>query len=224
MCYLCFHLQYQHDDRPLSIATFLLSMDARTPREQSQEQAGLEVAPSNDPVVCSLEYSYLQVCSDAPLATIIDYSDLEVASIQGSGNASLVKKPTPLLRICGVTKRAFWLTLALAIIILVGAVGGGVGGAFANQSQKDDKARPGISTLTSRTSSTDSSSGSPTSPPAAGPSSSVPSIRPSDELLADCFATFNGRFSIMGQYITPDEEVDHTSVSLKHNSKTENSY
>ncbi len=39
----------------------------------------------------------------------------------------------PKKRICGLSRRAFWIVLGVAIVIVIGAVGGGVGGALAGK-------------------------------------------------------------------------------------------
>ena len=115
-------------------------MSAGTQRDQDRDQPGLEVAPSDAPVVRSPEYPDLQVApSDAPIVWNVDHSDLEVATkakevgSSSEDDAGVRDKPK---RICGLRVVAFWLLLALVIVIIVGAVGGGVGGSHANEKGK----------------------------------------------------------------------------------------
>ena len=126
-------------------------MDPRSAQYGGKEQAGLEVAPSQDPIAKGPEYPDLQVApSDAPIVDKADYSDLEVAKhlkderYNGEQGPNVPvsdpqKKPR---RICGLRVVTFWLALALSIVILVGAVGGGVGGGLASSSSNNDQASP----------------------------------------------------------------------------------
>ena len=102
-----------------------------------------EVAPSSDPIATNPEHSGPEVApSSDPIVNRPDYSDIEVVAHQPSKNRNGVDDPYAEKflrkdgregRICGLRKVTFWLSLALAVVIIAGAVGGGVGGALANQ-------------------------------------------------------------------------------------------
>ncbi|KAJ6133013.1 hypothetical protein N7471_008228 [Penicillium samsonianum] len=54
------------------------------------------------------------------------------------------KSPKEPKRICGVTYTVFWLLVAIAILVIGGAVGGGVGGSLANRKTTVDSSKPGL--------------------------------------------------------------------------------
>lgn len=99
------------------------------------EQPGLEVAPSDAPVVSSLGYSDLQVApSDAPIRTS-SQADLELADDEYGGKEAFSSSSTR--KRCGLSPRLFWALIALAILTLVAIVAGAVGGTLAKRGGND---------------------------------------------------------------------------------------
>lgn len=143
----------------------------------------------------SREYSDLQV--------VPDQSSLEPAQVEKQvATHQGTEKPAgdvfvhqdvdlPNRRICGLRRKTFWIVIAVATVVVIGAaVGGGVGGAISNKSSKP-----------SRVSSSPLSTGSDTT----APTTTVPSpvsittttlANPTQTLLRDCPSSNNSLYPV----------------------------
>ncbi|KAI9889437.1 MAG: hypothetical protein M1814_005300 [Vezdaea aestivalis] len=156
---------------------------------------GLEVAqpPAGLQVATPAEFDGLQVVSDPR------HGDLEVgkppSNVRIGGGQTQMSENPPRHRICGIRRRAFWSTVVLAMLIVLGAaIGGGVAGSRPQSkvSQTIQTASNGVGSI--KTTSTPSPSPTPT-PTTTSTSSSAYSGPTSGILSLNCPAINNTNYS-----------------------------
>lgn len=150
----------------------------------------------------SREYSDLQVVPDQPSLEAAQ-PEKELATQQGA------EKPAGDIpayqdlsssnrRICGLGRKTFWIVLAVATVVVIGAaVGGGVGGALSNRSSGSASASASASSDVSSSLSTGSQTTTPTTTVLSSVSiTTTTQVDPTQTLLRDCPSSNNSLYEV----------------------------